>query len=364
MRLEEGAILLSSSWTTFHESRLASLFFQYEHQNHEACMPNPKTKAPNNGPDLIDKILSTNNPTPCLSPVNSVEMFSTLIGLLRRHVILSCHDAVTMGLWIIHTYCYRFFEYSLLLLINAPERACGKSVALGMVAKLVPRPLECANITLAALFRVIQNREPTVLIDEGDTFLDGKSELAGVLNKGYEQGGVVLRVETEGDKLVETAYCVFGPKAVAGISLERHLPDATMSRGIQIPMRRKVKGEEVSRLRNADQGEFTKLHSLIARFVKDHAVQLQHGFSELPDELSDREQDNWEPLFAIAACIGASHVEIARKAALSAKTINQESHSVSNNLLSDVRELLQGCDAPHITTADLIEKLKIGRAHV
>ncbi|MBB5202845.1 putative DNA primase/helicase [Inhella inkyongensis] len=316
-----------------------------------------KQNAPNNGRDLIDEILSENDPTPCLNPISPGLLLGHLVELLMRYIVMSYHDAVTMALWIIHAYCYRYFEYSPLLIINAPERACGKSVALGLVAKLVPRPLECANITLAALFRVIQNRSPTVLIDEGDTFLDGKSELAGILNKGYEQGGVVLRVETVGDKMVETAYRVFGPKAIAGISLERHLPDATMSRGIQIAMRRKVKGEQVDRLRGANPSGFRALHSQMGRFVQDHEMQLQRGFAALPDELSDREQDNWEPLFTIAACMGAPFVEITRKAALSGKAMTQEPHSVTNNLLSDVREVLQGHEHQYVTTALLIEKL-------
>lgn len=48
-------------------------------------------------------------------------------------------------------------------------------------------------------FSVITNYAPTLLIDEADTFMDGKSEMKpGVVNKGYEKGGFVLRVETVG----------------------------------------------------------------------------------------------------------------------------------------------------------------------
>jgi putative DNA primase/helicase len=120
---------------------------------------------------------------------------------------------------------------------------------LKVVEKLVSRPIETANISLAALFRLITNYSPTLLIDEADTFMEGKSEMAGVVNKGYERGGVVLRVESSnrGDQ-IERAFEVFGPKAMAGIMLERHLPSATMSRGIQIPLKRKTKDDTVLRL--------------------------------------------------------------------------------------------------------------------
>jgi len=307
--------------------------------------------------DPINEMLSANDPTPCMTPVVAAQMFAELVEVLRRYIVMSEHAAIAMALWIIQTYCYRLFAYSPLLLINAPERACGKSVALGVVAKLVPRPLECTNITLAALFRVVENRSPTVLIDEADTFLDGKPDLAGILNKGFEQGGMVLRVETVGDRLVETGYRVFGPKALAGIALERHLPDATMSRGIQIPMRRKVKEEEVQRLRGSNPAVFGSLRSRINKFVSDHEEQLSQGYLDLPEELDDRAQDCWEPLFTIASCIGPDVLAATRDAALATKAAAQEPESVSNNLLGSVREVLLGYQKPYIPTADLLEKL-------
>ena len=132
-----------------------------------------KNRKLNHNVDPIDELLSVNDPAPCLTPIDSETLLAEIVDLLKRHIVMGEHSAIAMALWIIHTYCYRQFSHSPLLLINAPERACGKSVALGVVAKLVPRPLECANISVAALFRVVENREPTVLIDEADTFLEG-----------------------------------------------------------------------------------------------------------------------------------------------------------------------------------------------
>ena len=318
-----------------------------------------KNRKLNHNVDPIDELLSVNDPAPCLTPIDSETLLAEIVDLLKRHIVMGEHSAIAMALWIIHTYCYRQFSHSPLLLINAPERACGKSVALGVVAKLVPRPLECANISVAALFRVVENREPTVLIDEADTFLEGKPELAGILNKGYEQGGMVLRVETVGDRLVEVGYRVFGPKALAGIALERHLPDATMSRGIQIPMRRKVKGEVVQRLRGANPEVFSGLRSRINKFARENEEMLSQGYAEMPEELDDRAQDCWEPLFAIAAIIGANALELTRQAALFTKAATQESESVANNLLGSIREVLVGYTLPRIPTTDLLDKLTV-----
>jgi hypothetical protein len=115
-----------------------------------------KKRVFDNGDDPIEKMLGVNDPTPWLSPVDGEKLFADLVGELKRHIVLDDSSAIAMSLWIIAVYAYEQFQYSPLLLINAPEKACGKSVALSAVAKLVPRPLECANITVAALFRIVE----------------------------------------------------------------------------------------------------------------------------------------------------------------------------------------------------------------
>ena len=312
--------------------------------------------APSN--DLLDGLLSQNDPTPLLTAVEPLPLFKDLVEVIRRHVILEPPYAVAVAFWVIQTYCYQLFSHAPLLIINAPERACGKSVLLSLIGRLVPRPLECTNITVAALFRVVQTRQPTLLIDEADTFLEGKVDLAGILNKGYEKGGVVLRTESIGDRFEAVGYEVYGPKALAGIALERHLPDATLSRGINVGMRRKIKGETVERLRNADAQVFAALRSRINRFVQDNSTLLAKGHEPMPEELSDREQDSWAPLFAVASCGGGEGLLIARDAALFAKSATQEPQSMSNNLLADIREVLEVHDSRYISTAELIELLK------
>lgn len=315
-------------------------------------------KSSHHGKNLsIDEMLAVNDSSPHIGEVDGGVLLTELYECIREYVVLDECYGVALTLWIVQTYCYKNFGYAPLLLINAPEKACGKSVALGLVAKLVPRPLECANITVASLFRVIESKCPTLLIDEADTFLEGKTELIGILNSGYEARGAVLRTEQEGDRFGVVVYKVFGPKALAGIALDRHLPDATLSRAIHVGMRRKVKGESVSRLRSLDSARVSTLRSRIRRFVMDNADALAPNKVEPLDELSDREQDNWDPLFSIAASAGDDWLSRAKLAALAIKGATEEPQSLSNNLLHDVREVLTGFDAVYITTKDLLELL-------
>ena len=77
----------------------------------------------------------------------------------------------------------------------------------------------------------------------------------------------------------------------------------------------------------------------------------------MPSELSDREQDNWEPLFAVARCAGPRWLAKAREAALSIKGSTEEPQSMSNNLLADIREVLASYRDRYIPSAKLLELL-------
>jgi putative DNA primase/helicase len=316
-----------------------------------------KPRNKNYASNAITEMLGGKNIEPAVQEVDCNLLMEGLIGEIKKYVVISDHSALATALWIINTWCYESFDRCPLLLINAPERECGKTQLLKVVEKLAFRPMETANITLAALFRLISNHKPTLLIDEADTFMEGKIEMAGVVNKGYERGGFVLRMESDGKQLIECAYRVYGPKALAGIMLERHLPDATMSRGIQIPLKRKTKDDTVQRLRSADPKIFLSLKSRILRLVLDQKEVLAKGWSDMPEALSDRQQDNWESLLTIAHCFGEEWYEKACEAALQNSGETSPPKSSSNQLLEDIREVLSGYKERYIPSADLLELL-------
>jgi putative DNA primase/helicase len=111
-------------------------------------------------------------------------------------------------------------------------------------------------------------------------------------------------------------FKVWGAKALAGIALKKHVSDATMSRGVRINMRRKMRHESVKRLRHAESGLFEPIVSKLARFANDYSQQLKMARPVLPEALSDRAQDNWELLLAIAGCAGSKWEQWAIAAAL------------------------------------------------
>lgn len=318
----------------------------------------PKPGTQSQGPSL-DKALRRNDVAIAAGARPPGELFDEVSDTIMRFMIMDKHQADAATLWIIATYLSKSFDTFPISLISAPERACGKSLLLTIFEKFVFSPLQCANISNAALFRTLDNQSPTLLIDEADTFVDGKPDLHGILNAGYARDGCVIRVEQVGDQFMERAFSVYGPKLLAGIALERHLPEATMSRGIVFTLRRKLKGEQVDRLRLADPDLFKRLRSDILRFAKDHNEMLKSGYPNMPDALSDRSQDNWEPLFAIAKCAGGGWIERVNQAAVAMSTAAESNQSTSNNVLADIRGVLEGYGRPTITSADLLSRLTL-----
>ncbi len=290
---------------------------------------------------------------------NPSDLLDEVLQAITTHVICDYEQAVTVTLWIGLTYIPDATGIAPLLIINAPERACGKSVFLGIVESLAYKPLATSNMTPASMFRLLHERHPTLFMDEADTFLYGKVEMHGMLNAGYSnQNPFVYRTETVKDKLVACAYNVYGLKALAGIAMHKVLPDSTMSRGFNIEMRRKLPGEQVERLRPGKIHEkFGPLRSDLQQFAKDNRQQVLIEFEDLPTELSDRMQDNWSPLFAIARCGGQKWIDRAKAAALALAKSGSDFQSQSNSLLMDIREVLDGHKSTTVTTVDLLEKL-------
>lgn len=294
---------------------------------------------------------------PADDPVDPAGLLTEISQTIRTYIVLEPYQADAAALWAAHTYLIDVLDTSPLAIIDAPERACAKTLFQNVLALLSYRSLSAANASMAAVFRAIESWGCTLFIDEADTFFKENKELHGVVNAGYKRGGVVLRAESNGDNYEPRTFSVYSAKSVAGIALTKHLPDSTMSRGIVFNMRRKLATEKVQRMRSAETGLFDRLSSQLMRFAADYKDQVRDARPELPETLSDRSQDNWEPLLAIAQCAGDEWLRRATDAALKMSAASEAQGSASNDLLTDIREVMIGWTDSTIKSADLIKKL-------
>lgn len=294
---------------------------------------------------------------PWSDPVCPADLFDEIAAIIPSFIVLDQNQADAATLWVAHTYLTAEADTSPLAIINAPEKACAKTLFQTILARMSYRPLPASNATLSALFRAVESWKPTLFIDEADTFFRDNAELHGMVNAGYKRGGFVLRSEASGDSFEPRMFSVYGAKSIAGIALEKHLPDSTMSRGIVFNLRRKLPHETVERLRYADGAVFDRIASKMTRFAEDYSQQVRQARPVLPDDLSDREQDNWEPLLAIASCAGAAWVERATNAALALSKAAESSVSTGNELLADIQTVFEQKRTFKISTVDLIDAL-------
>ena len=236
-------------------------------------------------------------------PIDPAQLLNEVSETIRKFIVLDAEQAHAIALWVAFTWVVDAVEVAPLMIISAPERACGKSQLLALLGKITCRPLATSNMRAATLFRVAEKWHPAILIDEADTFIKTDEELTGLINAGHTRDNA-FAIRLVSDNHEPKNFNVWGAKAFAGISLEKHLPDATISRAIVINLRRKLPHELVSRLRHAECSLFEELSAKLARFAEDYSQQIRNTRLTLPEKLSDRAQDNWEPLLAIALCAG------------------------------------------------------------
>ena len=300
---------------------------------------------------------------PWQKPVNGEELIDDLAASLRSFVVMRTEEAYAIAFWIIHTYfirppnCPQVFDFSPILNISSPERQCGKSTLRELIYELVPRPLNAMNASESALFRKISSSLPTLLIDEADTFLRNRGELAGILNSGYKQDGNVLR---QGGKTFEETmeFSTWSPKCIAGIG--RHL-DTLESRCLTIKLKRKKTTEVVDRrnrvLKN-DPDYFNDYKRKILRFVKDNESEIISLTPELPMELDDRTLDNWHGIFKIATHISEAVLEKAKISAKLLASLKYDDQSISIELLRDIQQIINRVNQPRYSSSFLVDELK------
>ena len=308
--------------------------------------------------DETEDVLPFPEVEPWPEPVDPAHLLDLLVTVLLRFLVMTMEQAIGVALWIAFTWFIHDVEVAVLLIITAPERSCGKSQLLTIVGYLVARPLSAANSSPSFLFRSISKWRPTVLIDEADTFFADKDELKGMINAGHTRANAFVgRTVAQGDGHVPVLFDVWSAKALAGIDLEKVLSDATLSRGMILRLRRKLAGEQVERLRHTPKQLFAELASKLARFAEDHSEQVRDARPVLPDALSDRDQDNWEPLLAIAQCAGPEWFAKATNAAITLSNTDDASASAGNELLADIQQVFADLNVEKVRTVDLIAAL-------
>lgn len=300
--------------------------------------------------------------------LSQIQRRSQLVGdvmaFIRRFVVMTDAQLVVVALWAIHTHCVGAVEQTPYLAITSPEKQCGKSRLIEVLEMLVARPWMAVLPSEAVVYRTVDQKTPTLLLDEVDAIFNPRTAdryegLRALLNSGHRRGSKVPRCVGATNKVVE--FSVFCPKLLAGIGT---LPDTVADRSIPVRLERRKRNEPVERLIRRDEEPTVRaLRDQIAAWAASNVKRLRNARPEMPEELSDRMQEGCESLVAIADrlhCGGEARAALVEL--LGAERLDDQ-ESMRLRLLRDIktvfeqRDVERGTRAKSIRTTDLLLRL-------
>lgn len=255
---------------------------------------------------------------------------------LETYIVFpSAEASAAYALWIAASHAQPHWEHATRFVLKSPIKRCGKTRAQEIGRELVHRPISTTNISVAALVRSIDEKDPpTLFLDEADTVFGRKrgeessEDLRGILNSGHSRGWPYIRWDP---KLRQSEECAtFSMALLGGIG---DLPDTIEDRAVVVSMRRRAPGEPVATFRR--RRVIPRLHVLRARLASwVGGLDLADLEPEMPVE--DRDADKWEPLIAIADSAGGHWPITARRACEVLCDVEPDDSTAGERLLADL----------------------------
>lgn len=284
-------------------------------------------------------------------------LLDELHRVLLRYVVFPTVEAgYAVTLWIAATHGQPAWEHAPRLVLGSPEKRCGKSRALDLVAGTAHRVMVTVNISPAALVRCMSEEDPpTLCIDEADTIFgprsaDNHEDLRGLINSGHQRGRPYIRWDPTA-RAAEICP-TFSMAVLAGIG---DLPDTIMDRAVVVRMRRRGPGENVLPYRTRRDGPaLADLRDQLHAWVRDHLAELTEAEPDMPVE--DRAADTWEPLVCIADLAGGHWPSRARRTVLNmvaAENAAEVEASLGVRLLTDIRDIFNDWTVSFMASQEL-----------
>jgi len=289
-------------------------------------------------------------------PVDLDEVLNECVAYIRRHIYCQPEQADAVALFCLWTHAFRWYDVLPYLLISSPTLRCGKTTLLRLVSYLASRTLAASNLTPAAVYRVIDAYQPTLIIDECDTFLEQNLELIGLINSGWSRDTAFV-IRCDNDTGEPRMFSTFAPRVIAAIG---RLKDTVEDRSIVITMERRPKELRLARVSRKTKEEGKVIARKFLAWVMDHQDDLRKSAElepDLPDSLDDRQRENWRPLVILAELAGGDWPHRARRACLWTSGAKEEvaTQDIGIRLLADIREVFG--DDQELTPTVLISRL-------
>jgi hypothetical protein len=280
----------------------------------------------------------------------------------RFSVFPSEHCAPTLALWYAHTHAIEQFYVTPRLVLDSAEPGSGKTRVLEVAQYLVRAPEMTISATPAALFRLVSMGPITILFDEVDVIFTPKNggnneDLRGLLNAGYKRSATIARCVGDAKNIKVERFAVYAPAALAGIA--GAMPTTITTRAITIHMRRRRTDEPAAPFRERQvASQAQPLREQLAAWIDSTGTRLGDAQPDMPDGVTDRSAEIWEPLLAIADTAGGHWPDTARNACRHfVLDTGPQITSRGVRLLADLRELFTRAGTGRMRTTDILPAL-------
>ena len=248
--------------------------------------------------------------TPWDAPVTDIAaVLDEAVRSMKRHVAAPDTHSDTAALWSLHAHLLHKEELGVdvspRLGFQSPEEDSGKTTFMKLVRALVPRPKGVGSLTGSSLFRAVDARKCSLLVDEGDFVFraDANPDLLGIYNSGNDRmfAKVSRSMPIGNGQFEDYDFNTFAALCFTSIN---KLPTKSMqSRCISLPMKPATK-EEAAKLTRFRASRSQDLQDCGRKFARWAADLSELPDVEVPDNFVNRIADNWRSLFQIAHLAG------------------------------------------------------------
>lgn len=282
--------------------------------------------------------------------VSGKECEKNLLTFFKSYCVLSHMQALAISRWVMSLYNIDDFDIFPRLLINSPMKRCGKTTLLECISCVVPRALPASNISPAAIYRIIEDYQPTLLIDEADTFINNKdSDIGGIINSGHKRR-FAFTMRCVGKDHTPKRFSTWSPMAIAMIKQPQ---DTLVDRSIVISLDRKLTDVKIKKLRYNQEDMMKPLRRQLMRLALDKKELLRNlDLQETAEKYfashkSDRANDQWTPLIACAHLDSKECATALAKAHVLLGSYEMADKNSEIELLEDIKEYLDDRPMEH-----------------
>jgi Protein of unknown function (DUF3631) len=299
-------------------------------------------------------------------PIKQTESFITKYATLARD-----YYTLPLALWAACTHTWPTFDSLAYLVITAFVKRAGKTRLMELMSLVASNGKTFSPDSMASMFRALTENKPTMFLDEAEKLNQEQHPAREFLNKGYKRGQTITRF-IGGEVTDFESYC---PKCFVLIG---DVYDTLRDRAIIVTMRRRtpIEAAKGDKFRMAQvEAEASILRDGLHQLIVDKQAEIEAAYANLPtlSFLNDRDEEIWSPIFAMCQVLCPERWDELVRAAVDMATektaprrsfrdlLDGEEKKADDQdaqilLLRDMLILTDG--AKHITSADLVERLK------